>query len=127
MEGTQQQQIEQLTKDVGDIGTLIKQLAADRAKGGTAALAKDIPQVMAEGQKVFADVKAALPTIKAGYKTTEFWLVAGAGLVIVGADLAGHPLSVTTDSLLGALTGVYAVVRGFTKAGAAASAPAAGN
>lgn len=74
-----------------------------------------LPQITKEVQEDLAALNAALPEIKAGYKSTEFWLtVAAITAVVVSANL-GHPLDITSASLIGALTSVYAVVRGIIK------------
>jgi len=63
----------------------------------------------------YADVKAALPTIKAGYKTTEFWVT----VVGVGIDsyftATGKVPPIDGIAVAGAIIAVYTVVRGLIK------------
>lgn len=98
----------------------VKKVIADIKAGGIQGAIKDLPEIVAEGEKLAADVKAALPTIKAGWKTTEFWLVAGVLGVITGFASAGHPLPVEVDGLLIIASGIYAAVRGMVKKNATA-------
>src|SRR4051812_26612298 len=64
------------TDIIADAG-IVKTLVADFKANGTKGLLAHLPDVVAAMEKDFTDVKAALPAIKAGYKTTEFWLVVG--------------------------------------------------
>ena len=96
-------------------------IAAVRAykTDGVAGVTKQAPQVVAEVERDFVDVKAAVPTIKAGVKTTEFWLVAGflaGNAVYVG--LTGKTLPVDVDAVLGTVLSVYAGLRHVAKTSA---------
>lgn len=63
-----------------------------------------------------ADVKAALPAIKTGYKTTEFWATMGVPLVNgIALIVTKKPLPVDLNVVMAGLVAVYTVVRGFTK------------
>jgi hypothetical protein len=83
--------------------------------GDRSALIALVPKVAEEAKKDFADVKAALPVIKAGYKTTEFWLVAGAGIITVMFQALGKPINFDVTAALSGLIGIYTVIRGLAK------------
>jgi hypothetical protein len=114
-----------LLKDAGAAVPIVKQVIADVKAGGIAAALKDLPAVTAEAEALYADVKLALPTIKAGYKTTEFWLVVGFLGTITGFAAAGHPLPVEADAILGAVIAVYTAVRALVKKAPVVSVPVA--
>lgn len=82
---------------------------------GVSGVAALLPALEPEVMQDYQDVKAALPTIKAGYKTTEFWIVVATctGLGILTA--MGKVPAVDGATIIGALTGIYAVVRGLIK------------
>lgn len=63
------------------------------------------------------DVEAALPIIKAGYKTTEFWLVIAGMLVTAVVGVEGKDTAFQSIEALVALAGSYAVSRGVAKKG----------
>lgn len=104
-----------LWKDAAAGVPLVKQVVADIKAGGLASALKDLPAVTAEAEALYADVKAALPAIKAGYKTTEFWLVVAFAGTIAGFAAAGRPMPVDVDAILGAVIAVYTVVRALIK------------
>jgi len=89
-------------------------VAAYKAAGASGAAAL-LPALAPELTQSYTDVKAALPVLKAGYKTTEFWIVTGVtgGLAIAAAF--GKVPAIDAASLITALSGVYAVVRGLLK------------
>lgn len=69
-----------------------------------------------------AAVKAALPAIKTGYKTTEFWATMGVPIVNgVALIVTKKPLPIDLNVVIAGVVAVYTVVRGFTKS---TSAPA---
>ena len=87
---------------------------------GAAGIVKQAPQIIAEVEKEFTDVKAAAPAIKAGVKTTEFWLIAAflvGNAVYVG--ITGKVLPVDTDAVLGTVLAIYASLRHVAKTNAA--------
>ena len=103
-------------QDIADTMKLVKQVITDiQAQGATKAIAADSPQMLAAVTRGYADGKTAWPTIKAGYKTTEFWLVAG--LLLANAILlaCGKTIPVSTDAVIGSVVSVYAVIRSLVK------------
>lgn len=91
-------------------------LFKDYKAGGLAGLAADIPEVTAYGRALIADAQATLPIIKAGWKTSEFWLLLGFGLVNAGWLIwKGTPLPFDTNSVLAGLLAVYTAARTFHK------------
>ncbi len=116
-----------LAQDVVDDVLLTKQLLAAFKAGGSKAALGLAPMAVAALEKDYQDVKAALPEIKAGYKTTEFWLVIAAilgnGLYLA---LAGKALPIDLNVVLGGIIAVYTTARALIKhpAAVAAAAPA---
>jgi len=106
-------------QDIADTMKLVKQVITDiKAQGATKAIAADSPQMLAAATRGYADGKTAWPTIKAGYKTTEFWLVAG--LLLANATLLafGKTIPVSMDAVIGSVISVYAVIRSLVKGSA---------
>ena len=89
-------------------------VAAYKAAGASGAAAL-LPALAPELTQSYTDVKAALPVIKAGYKTTEFWIVTGVTVVVGVLAISGKVPAIDGASLITALSGVYAVVRGLLK------------
>lgn len=117
---------QKLVNELLDDKAVVEAAIAAYKKDGVKGLAAVLPQVATEVQEDIAAAQAALPEIKAGYKTTEFWLtvsvVAANG---VYALLTGKPLPVETNVILGVVTTVYTIVRGLLKKPAATpTAPA---
>jgi len=118
-----------LTPVVNDIAAtvkLVKQIVTDiQAQGATKALAADSPQILSAAMLGYADGKTAWPVIKAGYKTTEFWLVAGYLLINAILLIFGVTIPVTVDVAIGSVISVYTVIRSLVKGNATpAVAPA---
>jgi hypothetical protein len=108
--------ISSLAADAADDVLIVKNaLAAYRAKG-TQGLIASMPGIVTAVEKDIADVRAALPEIKAGYKTTEFWLCASLPL-LNGLYLAitGKTLPFDLNAILAAVAALYTVVRGLMK------------
>lgn len=105
-----------LAQDVVDDIVLAKQLVAAYRTGGSQAALALLPSTLAALEKDYRDVKAALPEIKAGYKTTEFWLLVGVslgnGIYLV---LTGKALPVDLNVVLGGVIGIYTVARALIK------------
>jgi hypothetical protein len=116
MADTQNPNTQTLIADLADDVTLGKQLVAAYKTGGKSAVLALLPNIASEAEKEFADVEAALPEIKAGYKTTEFWLMVAlfAGNAVY-LKLSGHALPLDVNATLATLTGIYTVVRGVMK------------
>lgn len=67
------------------------------------------------------DVKVALPEIKNGFKTSEFWAMVLAGVGIVYPVVIGHPLNPIVSASIAGLAAIYALVRGALKSKVVAS------
>ena len=105
-----------LAQDVqNDIALIVSAIKAYKT-GGAAALTQQAPSVVAAVEKDFKDVKAALPAIKAGYTTTEFWLIV-AFLLGNGAYIAitGKTLPIDVDAVLATVLSIYASLRHVAK------------
>lgn len=89
-------------------------LAAYKA-GGTSAVAKLLPALAPQVEKVYTDVKTVIPDIKVGYKTTEFWIVVVVEFAIGVYTYLGKIPPVDGSATMAALAGIYAVVRGLLK------------
>lgn len=105
--------VEEIANDI----PLIARLLAAYQSGGKAEALKLLPAAVDTVQADLVAVGEALPTIKAGYKTTEFWLVVLALALVAGLTAAGKPVNVEAASLIGALTAIYSIVRGLVKKG----------
>jgi hypothetical protein len=122
------QETAQIKTAVGDVGNLVnrgKQAVEDYKKGGASALVQDVTAAIPDAQKAFRDITAALPIIKEGYKTTEFWLVVGFLLVNCVLIAINHPLPFNVDALIAGVLSVYALLRTAHKSTVVAAAPAA--
>ena len=108
--------VKNLVDEVADDVVLAKKvIAAIKAKDKTAIVSL-APEVFKEAQEDFAAITAASPTIKEGYKTTEFWMmVVVFGLNSAWLAIKGTALPWDVNLILGALTTVYATVRGIIK------------
>ncbi len=119
--------VQTVAQDVVDAAVLGKKVLAAYKSGGASAATALLGDVVTAVEKDYADVKAALPSIKAGYKTTEFWLVVG---VFVGNGLytafSGKALPIQVNAIVAGVTAIYIAARALTKSSpAAASTPAA--
>ncbi len=102
--------------EIADDVVLARKLAADaKAKGWKVALTENAPAIVAELKEDIAAARAAAPIVKAGYKTSEFWIVVVAIVGVVGAHAIGKPLPWQESLIIGTLAGAYALVRGFVK------------
>ena len=98
----------QLEKEIAAI------IAAYKAKGASGAAAL-LPSLAPSLSKSWADVQTAMPTIKSGYKTTEFWITSVAVGLTTYLTTTGKLTPDAGATLIGAVTAVYAVVRGLLK------------
>lgn len=118
--------VQAVAQDALDALALGKQIMAAYKKSGATGAAALLPQVVAAAEKDFVDVSAALPSIKAGWKTTEFWAPVVVTLVGGGYYLAtGKDVPVNLTVLAGSLLSIYGVARTMLKAAALAKTPAA--
>ena len=102
--------------EIADDVEVAKQLASAIKSKDRAAVLSLLPKVASELREDYAAIAAALPEIKPGYKTTEFWLTAGllaANAVYVAVK--GVALTFDVNGTLSALIAIYAVVRGLAK------------
>lgn len=115
-------QLQNVADDLSADVKLVRDAITAYKTGGKTALIQTLSGAIPLVEKEYADVQAALPTIKAGYKTTEFWLIVGT-MLINGGYLAatGKAVPLDVNALLGALVGVYTVVRGLVKGTPAAN------
>ena len=89
-------------------------LAAYKA-GGLGAVAKLLPALAPEVEKDYSDLKTAIPVLKTGYATTEFWIVVVVEFALGVYTYLGKIPPVDGSATMAALAGVYAVVRGLLK------------
>lgn len=90
----------------------IKAIIASFKSGGIGAATAQAATLIPDIEKDYSDIKAALPTVQAGYKTSFFWIT-----VVVDAMLGWFTYKGTVPPLDGAVTiaalsAVYGVVRG---------------
>lgn len=105
-----------LVSEVGGDVSLVKAALAAYKSGGVKALAAALSADVPEAERLYQQVQAALPEIKAGYKTTEFWLTVGVlSANGIYAAVTGHALPLDTNVVLVALTSLYTVVRSIVK------------
>ena len=93
----------------------ITALIAAYKAGGAGGVAALLPALAPEVETIYADVKTAIPVIKAGFQTSEFWIVLGVELAIGIYTLMGKVPPLDGASVMGALAGIYAVIRGLIK------------
>ena len=108
-----------ITELADDKVVVAKALAAYKS-GGLKALAEVLPDIVQEAKEDISAVTAAVPEIKAGYKTTEFWLIVG--VLVLNAAYIGftnRALPLDVNVVLGIVTSVYTVIRGALKKPAA--------
>ena len=112
--------VNKLVSDVAPLASDIKAAIQAYTVGGIAAVAAQSPTLVPHVQAIVADVQAAAPAIKAGYKTTEFWLLVAFGVANAAVPLVtGKPLPFNTDASLAAVLAVYTTVRALLKKPAA--------
>ncbi|HWN97389.1 MAG TPA: hypothetical protein VNT99_20325 [Methylomirabilota bacterium] len=125
MDTNEQAKLQSLASELGDDVAVIKEFMADYKRAGLkAALAENSADLIREAQEDFAAVTSALPVIKAGWKTTEFWLIAAVILANAAYFAATEKvLPFDLNAVFASLVGVYAIVRGFMKKPAVVVAP----
>lgn len=111
--------VAKLAVDAGIAAQDIKDGVAAYKKGGFPAVAALSPTLVPHIRDIVADVKEAVPAIKAGYKTTEFWLIVAFGLAnAIVPVFTGKPLPFSIDGSLAAVLSIYAIGRAILKKGA---------
>jgi hypothetical protein len=121
MNTADQDKLQTLGNEIADDIELGKRVVAAYRQGGKGAVLALLPEVIREAQEDFSAVTAAAPIIKAGWRTTEFWLVA----IFIVANLAlsawkGVSVPTEVNVAVGAVIAAYVAVRGIVKARAAA-------
>ena len=113
---TQPSDLQPLAADVQELATVITAAIAAYKTKGTTGLTDLAPRIVDDVKKDYQDVAAAMPVIKAGYKTTEFWLIAallaGNG---VYAGITGKVLPIDVNATIASLLGIYTVCRQILK------------
>ena len=103
-------------KEIADDLPAVKELIAAIKSKDKARIFAALTVAGKEAKEDYDAVVKAVPEIKAGYKTTEFWLVVIVVLVNAGLiAFKGESLGFDTNMVIGALTAIYAVVRSFVK------------
>jgi len=102
------------TQVLNDI-ELGKQVAALLAKGDKLSAIKLLVENRATVEQQVKEVEAAIPAIKAGYKTTEFWIVVIYVLINVVFTYLKVPLPLGDDITIGAIIAAYGTNRQIQK------------
>lgn len=111
--------VSKLVNDAGIAAGDIKAGISAYKTGGLPAVAALSPTLVPHIRDTVADVQAAVPSIKAGYKTTEFWLIVAFGLAnALVPTLTGKALPFSVDGSLAAVLSIYAIGRAVLKKGA---------
>lgn len=105
-----------LIAEASDDVVLVKRIIAAVKSKDRAALLSLIPEAAKEATEDFTAVKTALPEIKQGYKTSEFWAVALVALANLYSAISGKPIPVDVNVIVGSLVGLYTIIRGMVKA-----------
>ena len=119
---TQPSDLKPLAEDIQHaVSVAVAAVKAYKAEGA-GAIAKQAPQIVAEIEKDYEDAAKAAPAIKAGVKTTEFWLIAGflAGNALY-VGLTGKTVPVDVDAVLGTVLSIYAALRHVAKSNTTAT------
>lgn len=123
MDSKDQAALNNLATELGNDLPLIKRIIADYKEGGLKNVAaKDLGEVIKEGRADFLAVTAALPVIKSGWRTTEFWLVA----IFAFGNIAftawkGTALPLEVNIAVGAVIAAYTAMRSIAKVKASAA------
>jgi hypothetical protein len=105
-----------LIAEASDDVVLVKRIITAVKSKDRAALLSLIPEAAKEVTEDFTAVKTALPEIKQGYKTSEFWAVALVALANLYSAISGKPIPVDVNVIVGSLVGLYTIIRGMVKA-----------
>lgn len=116
--------LEDAVREAGEDWEAISKAVKAWKKDGTKGLMKSLPNVIEELKDDKEIVAALGPIAKAGYKTTEFWLVVGV-LVLNGLYpvVTGKALPIDANVAMSVMVSVYSVVRGFVKGKSVKEAP----
>ena len=104
-----------LTELGDDLPLIRKAVAAIKAKDKAALLAL-APELIKEAKEDFEAVRTAIPLAKAGFKTTEFWVLVVFGAVNIWyLNKTGNPIPLEVNAVIGVVASVYTIVRALTK------------
>jgi hypothetical protein len=99
-----------------DVALVAQVVKAMKAQGAVAGITANAAPIIAAVQQDIKDVETAMPVMKAGYKTTEFWLIvaflAGNALYVA---LTGKTLPLDVDALTGTVIAIYTAFRSQAK------------
>jgi len=99
-----------------DVALVVQVVKAMKSQGAVAGITANASPIIAAVQQDVKDVEAALPAVKAGYKTTEFWMIAaflGGNAIYVA--LTGKTLPIDFDAVTGTLIAIYTAFRNQAK------------
>lgn len=109
-------ELKNLGIETADDILLVKKIMVDvKAKGVKQAIIDHAAEIVKEAKDDFIVIKAAIPVVKAGYKTTEFWLIVGDVVANVVASVSGHPIPFDVNAIIGGIIAVYTLIRGLAK------------
>lgn len=112
-----QAKIDAIMVDAKATEDLVRQGIAAYKKAGVQGLITIIPGATDTLKKDFTDVEAIVPVVKVGYKTTEFWLAIGIGVINFGyLAITGKAIPFDINGPVVGLIAIYTAVRGMTKA-----------
>lgn len=103
--------LQPIVDDISLTEQMGKRVLAAYSSGGKTAVAALFPEAAAVIQKDISDAAATLPVIKAGWKTSEFWLTAST-LLGVGIFAYTSKSPVDGDTLAGICASVTAIYAG---------------
>ncbi len=97
-----------------EIAKIVTAVKAAKA-GDKSQLFALLPEIVTEGKKDYAAFTAALPAIKSGYTTTEFWVCVVTAIATVVCNALGHPMPENVVIGLASLAGIYTFARTLVK------------
>jgi hypothetical protein len=106
-----------LAQELGDDVALAKKLLAAYKAGGWQAVSAVVPEAVKEVQEDYAAFEDALPAIKSGWKTTEFWITAVVAIGGVSLQFTALPTWATASAGIAAAVSaaVYTLSRSMIK------------
>lgn len=111
---------EETVKMINDLKSqiaLVEKTVADAKAKGIQGIVDNSPALIAAATQDIADIQAAIPEIKAGLKTTEFWVPVAAALAgIIYFGVSGKDLPVNLTAGIAAVLGIYIAARTMLKA-----------
>ena len=111
--------IQKMIDDIRQDISLVKTIVTDVKAGGVTGAIKDAPAIIQAVEQQIPDVKAVIPVVKAGYQTSEFWIIVVLLLAnLVFETVKGTGLPIDVNATIGALTAIYTVCRQIIKGNA---------